>query len=155
MAKEKQRSENTIMIVKPSEASQGRGIFFINDYEKLREGLGLDHNGQPKSKQGLGSYVVQRYVKNPYLLDGLKFDLRLYVLVTSCQPLTIFWHREGIARFATEKYEISNKGKEMPNNAHLTNYAVNKDSDNFKISNADIEAGTSSKRTLDTVFKRL
>ena len=50
MAKEKQRSENTIMIVKPSEASQGRGIFFINDYEKLREGLGLDHNGQPKSK---------------------------------------------------------------------------------------------------------
>ena len=30
---------NPIMIVKPSEASQGRGIFFISDVEKLRETL--------------------------------------------------------------------------------------------------------------------
>ena len=80
------------------------------------------------------SYVVQRYIPNPYLLDGLKFDLRLYVLVTSCHPLTIFWHKEGIARFATQPYSIkAGKGGEMPDKAHLTNYAINKDAADFKI----------------------
>ena len=48
------------------------------------------------------------------------------------------------------------KGKNsMPEHAHLTNYAINKDAADFKISESDIEAGTSSKRTLDTVYKRL
>lgn len=98
---------------------------------------------------------MQKYVPNPYLLDGLKFDLRLYVLVTSCHPLTIFWHKEGIARFATQPYSLA-KGKNlMSEHAHLTNYAINKDNADFKISDSDIEAGTSSKRTLDTVYKRL
>ena len=101
------------------------------------------------------NYVVQRYVPNPYLLDGLKFDLRLYVLVTSCHPLTIFWHKEGIARFATQAYSLKQGKGEMPEKAHLTNYAINKDADNFKISDDDIEQGTSSKRTLETVYKRL
>ena len=43
----------------------------------------------------------------------------------------------------------------MPNQAHLTNYAINKDAEDFKITEQDIEAGTSSKRTLETVYKRL
>ena len=93
-------------------------------------------------------------------MDGLKFDLRLYVLVTSAQPLTIFWHDEGLARFCTSEYlppDKSNK-TEDPNArqyAHLTNYAINKDSETFKISQKDIAAGKSSKRTLKTVYDRL
>ena len=64
----------------------------------------------------------------------MKFDLRLYVLVTSCHPLTIFWHKEGIARFATQPYSIKQgKGSDMPDKAHLTNYAINKDAADFKI----------------------
>ena len=154
MAKEKQKNgANPVMIVKPSESCQGKGIFFINDIEKLRETLQLDHSNRSKNLMSQ-SYVVQRYVPNPYLLDGLKFDLRLYVVVTSCHPLTIFWHKEGIARFATQPYSINKKG-EMPEKAHLTNYAINKDAVDFKITEEDIEAGRSSKRTLETVYKRL
>ena len=46
--------------------------------------------------------MVQRYKHKPYLIDGLKFDLRIYVLVAGIDPLRIFVYEEGLARFATE-----------------------------------------------------
>ena len=97
--------------------------------------------------------MCQRYLNQPYLLDGLKFDLRLYVVVTSCCPLTIFLHTKGLARFATQQYEPA--GDLMPSFAHLTNYAINKDNADFKITDEDIAQGRSSKRTLDHVWLRL
>lgn len=45
-------------------------------------------------------FVVQSYIKNPLLIDGRKFDMRFYVLVTSCNPLTVFVHRQGFTRMA-------------------------------------------------------
>lgn len=66
-------------------------------------------------------------------------------------------HEDGLARFATELYAKPGK-PENPNHrqyAHLTNYAINKDSQTFKISESDIAAGKSSKRTLKTVYDTL
>ena len=60
------------------------------------------------------------------LIDDLKYDLRFYVLLYGVNPMRIFIHDQGIARFATEVYAPP-KSSNMDNlYIHLTNYAINK-----------------------------
>lgn len=70
--------------------------------------------------------VVQRYLSKPFLIEGLKFDLRIYILVASVDPLRVFIFREGLGRFATELYVGPNKDNMEDICMHLTNYAINK-----------------------------
>lgn len=92
---------------------------------------------------------------NPHLLNGLKYDLRLYVVVTSYDPLRIYLYEEGLTRFATEKY--SNNIKEVTKRyIHLTNYSVNKHAKQFvKNTNSDIDGEGSkwSLSALKTMYK--
>ena len=75
--------------------------------------------------------VVQTYIKNPLLIDGLKFDLRVYALVTDCDPLRIFIFKEGLGRFATAAY-VKPTDENIENTfMHLTNYSLNKHSEDF------------------------
>ena len=116
--------------------SQGKGIFITKKFD------GIDPNEH---------LVVQKYIKHPYLIDDYKFDFRIYVLVTNVQPLRVFWFKDGLARFATEKYK--NKGFNNPF-IHLTNYAINKDNANFASSN-DPDSNSGHKRSLRSIFLKL
>ena len=60
---------NKTFIVKPEASCQGKGIFLTRDINDILNGR---------------KYVIQKYMKNPLLLDGLKFDLRIYVLLSGC-----------------------------------------------------------------------
>lgn len=48
--------------------------------------------------------IVQEYLDKPFLMEGYKFDLRVYILVTSCDPLKVFLYHDGLVRMGTEKY---------------------------------------------------
>ena len=65
--------------------------------------------------------VVQRYVR-PLLIGGLKFDLRVYVLVTTFGPTRAYVARDGLARFASRPFVLDDPDRLI----HLTNVAVQK-----------------------------
>ena len=73
--------------------------------------------------------VLSKYIDNPLLINGIKFDMRIYVLVTSVEPLRIYIYNEGLVRFASEAYNLQTVKTNVY--AHLTNYSINKKSENF------------------------
>ena len=107
------KNRNNLWIHKPCGSSQGRGIFLINAPTDIP-------NNEP--------CIVSKYIANPLLINDLKFDVRIYVLVTSFDPLRIYVYDEGLARFASEKYSTGNKNNRF---SHLTNYSINKKNDKF------------------------
>lgn len=69
---------------------------------------------------------------SPLIYKGLKFDLRVYVLVAGCNPLRVYLFKDGLVRFATEQYERVNSTNKNNKFKHLTNYAINKTHTAFK-----------------------
>ena len=91
---------------------------------------GKNRNSGDDDDEDVESYVVQKYINNPLLIGGRKFDIRLYVLVTSFNPLTVWIYRSGFCRFTTYRY--SNATASISNNLmHLTNVAIQKKSDQY------------------------
>ncbi|RLU23275.1 hypothetical protein DMN91_003478 [Ooceraea biroi] len=120
-------------IVKPDTGCQGRGIYLTKHLRDI------------KSSERL---ICQVYIARPFLIDGYKFDLRIYALITSCDPLRIYVYNEGLARFATSKYKEPSGHNTSNMFMHLTNYSVNKHSRMYII---DDEIG--SKRKISTLSK--
>jgi tubulin polyglutamylase TTLL2 len=68
--------------------------------------------------------VLQTYIKNPLLIRGYKWDMRIYVLIPhGMRPMNLFLYQEGLVRFSTERYHNSNLNNLY---AHLTNSSINK-----------------------------
>lgn len=46
--------------------------------------------------------LAQRYIADPLLIDGRKFGVRLWVLVTGASPLRAYLSDKGLVLFSTE-----------------------------------------------------
>lgn len=126
---------NRTYILKPDQGAQGRGISLT---KSLKDVSPTEH------------IICQLYVNRPLLIDGFKFDLRVYALITCIDPLRVYVYNEGLARFATSPYHEP-KGHNTTNMyMHLTNYSVNKHSRTYS---KDDELG--SKRKFSTLNRIL
>lgn len=128
------KNKNKTYIVKPAAAAQGRGIFLTQTLKDIH----------------MDGMVCQIYLKRPLLIEGFKFDLRVYALVTSLDPLRIYIYNEGLTRFATKPYAPPTKSNTGNTFMHLTNYSLNKLSESFS---KDREKG--SKRTFSSLNRIL
>ncbi|KAM7094276.1 tubulin polyglutamylase TTLL11 isoform 3-T3 [Molossus nigricans] len=142
MVKDGDPSWKPTFIVKPDGGCQGDGIYLIKDPSDIR----LTGTLQRRPA------VVQEYICKPLLIDKLKFDIRLYVLLKSLDPLEIYIAKDGLSRFCTEPYQ-----EPTPKNLHhifmhLTNYSLNIHSRNFVHSDS---TSTGSKRTFSSILCRL
>ncbi|KAL7746068.1 Tubulin polyglutamylase ttll6 [Sorochytrium milnesiophthora] len=124
-------------IAKPDAKSKGIGIYLFSRLDEL-------DRSEP-------NMIVQEYIHRPFTVDGYKLDMRVYVLVTSCEPLQVFVYKAGLARFATEKYQPPTDENREAVCMHLTNYSINRKSTKF----VDGGEHEGSKRTLQWLWSHL
>uniref|UniRef100_A0A8C6Q9C0 Tubulin polyglutamylase TTLL11 n=1 Tax=Nannospalax galili TaxID=1026970 RepID=A0A8C6Q9C0_NANGA len=142
MVKDGDPSWKPTFIVKPDGGCQGDGIYLIKDPSDIRL------TGTLHSRPA----VVQEYISKPLLIDKLKFDIRLYVLLKSLDPLEIYIAKDGLSRFCTEPYQEPSSQNLHHVFMHLTNYSLNIHSGKFIHSDS---ANTGSKRTFSSILCRL
>ncbi|KAI5712289.1 hypothetical protein M8J75_007250 [Diaphorina citri] len=122
---------NIKWIVKPPASARGIGIKVVHKWNQIPRKMPL---------------VVQKYLDDPYLINDTKFDLRLYVLVTSFNPLRIYLYDNGLVRANSETLQ--------DRYMHLTNYSINKMSSSYT-QNEDAEACHGHKWTLKSLWSYL
>lgn len=98
---------------------QGHGVEPVNDNEEqtLRS---MYKNGDLCGKV-TRNYIIQYFVHNPLLLEGHKFDFRIYMLIASTNPLIAFYH-DGFLRVSLHEYTSQGNEKGM----FITNTALSK-----------------------------
>jgi len=94
-------------ILKPKNSSRGRGIEVVRDLADVP----LDQK-----------FMVQDYLDNPHLINERKYVLRLYVLISSVEPLRVYLYDEGFAKLASDPYDLDDLDNPF---AHLTNPDIN------------------------------
>ena len=119
-------AKDDLWLLKPKKSSLGRGIKIFHSLENTTN-----------------DYIITKYISNPHLINNLKYDFRVYVLISGLSPLKMYLYTDGLVRFTSEEYSLDlNKIDELYR--HLTNVAINtKNKETYKKAvNADTEEGS-------------
>jgi hypothetical protein len=90
-------------IMKPAGKSRGRGIQVENSLAGVLNVRGVDEEGERNSH-----WIVQKYIERPLIVQGRKWDIRQWVLVTSWNPLTIWIYDSCYLRFCSVPFTLDN-----------------------------------------------
>eukprot|EP00929_Paragymnodinium_shiwhaense_P112082 TRINITY_DN80340_c0_g1_i1.p1 TRINITY_DN80340_c0_g1~~TRINITY_DN80340_c0_g1_i1.p1 ORF type:complete len:933 (-),score=175.47 TRINITY_DN80340_c0_g1_i1:173-2971(-) len=139
---------STTFILKPEYGLQGSGIFLVRTRADLDVALAA------RALPGRG-YVCQRYLANPLTLGGFKFDLRIYLCITSVAPVEGALCHEGLARFCATPYAAPTASNISNKTAHLTNYSLNCKHEEFARTQAGANPDEASKRLLSKTLQQI
>ena len=110
---------DNLWILKPDDLSRGRGVKILWQFDRLRRMY--DHPEDiifdPQIERGR-DYIIQRYIRNPLLLDGRKSEIRLYWLIACLDPLLVLLYREGTVRLNSRPFRLADFDDTL---IHVTN----------------------------------
>ncbi|UVC54716.1 hypothetical protein MACJ_003686 [Theileria orientalis] len=99
------------LIFKPSTGSMGNGVKLVTVPHDITDEMLLD-------------YTAQEYIARPLLMNGKKFDIRVYLLLIG--ETKAFIYKNSLVRVCTEEYSYPSKYNSGNTFIHLTNYSINK-----------------------------
>jgi len=117
---QKLKEERHIVYIRKvgSGSHRGEGVQPVNEAEEAS--LKATYENGKLCGQVPDNRIVQDYIPNPLLLDGKKFDFRMYLLIASTNPLIAFYH-DGFLRVSLAQYDVKSDEKKVL----LTNLALN------------------------------
>jgi len=94
-------------IYKPGEATnRGRGIKIFNSLSKIRQHI----EEELREKNRYSSFLLQKYIVNPLLIERRKFDIRVFaVFVAHAETGVVrgYFYNEGYLRTSCKEYSMS------------------------------------------------
>lgn len=142
-AEKKETQSQNVWIVKPGEFSnRGNGITVCQTLDEISAIV------KPISEK---SYIIQKYIENPLLVNKRKFDIRCYAMISSINGVIQgYFYLDGYLRTTSKEFtmdEISNPF------IHLTNDAIQKHSAEYgKFENGNKMSYKEFQRYLDQNF---
>eukprot|EP01015_Nassula_variabilis_P011637 TRINITY_DN1942_c0_g1_i2.p1 TRINITY_DN1942_c0_g1~~TRINITY_DN1942_c0_g1_i2.p1 ORF type:complete len:552 (+),score=85.87 TRINITY_DN1942_c0_g1_i2:81-1736(+) len=113
------KQKTVVYIRKISKAHRGEGVRLVDEAEE--QSLRTQYNNGKKCGKIRMNQLVQRYIDNPLLVEGHKFDFRIYLFIASTDPLIVYYH-DGFLRVSLPLYDPNSKDLA----AHLTNTYLSK-----------------------------
>ena len=104
------KNKNDIWLVKPVSGKCGLNISILTNFSDIH----------------LKDYIITKYLFNPHLIKGYKYDLRFHGLISTIKPLKLYLYNEGLVRLASEKHDISSCFSKKIF-SFLTNLHINKE----------------------------
>jgi len=105
-----------VWIIKPGQNARGSGVHCCDGLEEIVD-----------CGAGMQARIVQKYIERPLLLQvskgAVKFDIRQWVLVTSFDPLEIFFFNSCYLRLCSQPFTLDDLKARY---SHLANYSVQK-----------------------------
>ena len=84
-------------------AHRANGVFIFDDKRETEIKKTFDSGRKCGEVTGEPT-VMQKYIADPLLIEGHKFDFRIYLLIASTNPLIAYYH-DGFLRLSLHLYD--------------------------------------------------